>query len=338
MMSKNRRRCLQFVGSGRACSDGLSILCHAHDASRIGEAVADWLVDQSTESDHWNELNLDGVLQGDSAMAALVQRLVQRGIWCQSESRVSSWFLPTNQGLDPYLSEFGKTRRRQFRQHLERFHEMPGLEYSVAQDQPTLTTELAGLIDLHQKRWNAVGQPGTYADPAFRNFIHEAAELLLLRNQLRLVTLKQGKNLVAAQLQMISSDRSLAIYSSGMALDRSDLEPGRMLDAKTIAYAMAEQMSGIDYLRGDEPYKANLHAVPTPIVRVKAFAKHRMGRLERRLYQSTFEARQWIRRRRGSDVVQVLADLQAPKRPDVHPIDVVRYEAPHEPTAGLGEP
>ncbi len=115
MLSKSRRRCLQFLGSGRACSDGLSILCHTHQATRIGEAVADWLVDQSSESDHWNELNLDGVLQGDIAMAALVQRLVQRGIWCQSESRSSSWFLPTTQGLETYLSEFGKTRRRQFR-------------------------------------------------------------------------------------------------------------------------------------------------------------------------------------------------------------------------------
>ncbi len=178
---------------------------------------------------------------------------------------------------------------------------------------------------------------GTYADPAFRNFIHQAAELLLLRNQLRLVSLKQHSNLIAAQMQLITDDRSLAIYSSGMSLDRAKMEPGRLLDAQTIAFAMTEQLSGIDYLRGDEPYKANLHARPTPIVRVKAFAKHRVGRMERRLYQSTFEARQWLRRRRGNDMVRVLKDLQSPKLPASQAGAIVRYEAPHKPAAGSGD-
>ncbi len=54
MLSKSRRRCLQFLGSGRACSDGLfdSVSCQSRNSrwrSRSG-----LLVDQSSESDHWN--------------------------------------------------------------------------------------------------------------------------------------------------------------------------------------------------------------------------------------------------------------------------------------------
>ncbi len=314
MVAKGLRRKLQFLATGAACSDGLSIHCHSEDAEQVGYAIADWLIEHaSTDDDGWNELELDGVHHGDPAIAALVQRMVQRDIWCQSESRMNCWFLKTARSVDSYLADFGRTRRRQFRQHQQRLQSEPDLSLAVVSDQNELNRELASLIDLHQRRWNAVGQPGTYADPRFCEFVKEAATLKLMRDRLRLVSLKHQNQTIAAQLQLISSDKTLSIYSSGMSPEHAAIEPGRILDVNTIVYASEQGLPGIDYLRGNEPYKANLHAVPTPLVRIKAFSSRRLGRLERRLYQTAFEAKQWVRRQRGSQLIQILSNLHATK-------------------------
>ena len=75
-----------------------------------------------------------------------------------------------------------------------------------------------------------------------------------------------------------------------------------------------ENMDGIDFLRGDEPYKQRAGAQPTRVLRMRAFAPTLMPQLLHAAWWAGFEVKQWMRKRTGRTpvvVVEMPADQSA---------------------------
>ncbi len=303
------RRTLSMIGGGQACSDYASVLAQADEATDIADRMGRFLAEHAADSDlGWDMISIDGVVEGDRPFSALASALQESGVSLHAQSRMSTWFKPTDASWDAHLKNFGKTQRRKMRRWSERIDSTEGLEKVVAQSIEQTDDLLETLIQLHQRRWNADGQPGSFADPVFTEFVRQATRDFCRRGRLYLPTLTMDGRSIGSELHFVGGDGRLYCYSSGYDIDAAELEPGRILSASTLKHLYEAKLKGIDYLRGDEPYKKRMAATPARVFHFRAVAPTWLPRLRHAAWCTRFGLKQWMRRQTGRKPVEV-ADL-----------------------------
>ena len=95
----------------------------------------------------------------------------------------------------------------------------------------------------------------------FHEFHHEVAGRLLERGQLRVSWMELDGSPAAAEYHVADAKATYA-YQGGVDPDRLDEEPGRLSTILCLRAAIEEGHTQIDFLRGDEPYKAHWRATP----------------------------------------------------------------------------
>ena len=300
-------RTLSMIGDGQACSDFVSVLATPETAPSVAGQMGKLLADCSSDSrDGWDVIDIDGVSEGDPAMAAFANGLREGGASIHSHSRMSSWYRPCDASWEEHIKRHGKTPRRKLRKWSKQIESTEGLERSVAGTDQQLTQSMDALIDLHQRRWNADGEPGSFADPEFESFIRDSAADFYTRGRLYLPTLSHQNEIIAAELHFVGGNDRLYCYSSGYETNASDLEPGRVLHVDTLMHLYRENLAGIDFLRGDEPYKRRAGAKPTKVLRMRAAAPTLLPQIRHAAWWTGFEVKQWMRKRTGRTPVIVV--------------------------------
>jgi CelD/BcsL family acetyltransferase involved in cellulose biosynthesis len=128
--------------------------------------------------------------------------------------------------------------------------------------------DLDAFIDLHQKRWGALGLfPPTPGGDTSRVFVRRLFEEHGADGPLRLTFLTVGGRRIAAGIHFRTADGYL-YYNAGVDPDARDLSPGVVMIAEYVRRALAEGVRRLDLLRGDEPYKYEWGAVDEPIQRL----------------------------------------------------------------------
>ena len=306
-----RDRTLTMIGGGDACSDYVSILADPDHARDVGKHMGQHLGKTATDPiEGWDLIDIDGVVEGDDAMAAFALGLTESGVMLRAESRMHTWFVPRADSFADQLKRYGKTQRRQMRRAAEKITEDGPLQRIIARTEQDVERLLNAVIELHQKRWEAEGRAGSYADPEFRRFMLDAAKAFLNQDQLYLVCLQQEGKIVGGELNFLGQDKILYSFTSGYDLNASELGPGRILRVDAFLQMYEQQWRGIDYLRGDETYKHRLASVSRPIMRVRAFAPALLPKLRHAACCTGFEFKQWMRRKTGRSPIQI-CDLTA---------------------------
>ncbi len=315
---------LRFVGDGNACSDGLSVLCRPEDASQIGREMGQWLASIAGDRyDGWSLLDMDGIIEGDQAMIALAQGLKDGGAAAHAQSRMSTWFKATTDTWEDYLKKLSSQERRKTRRFSEKIDGTPELSRFSPQSESDVRETLDAFIQVHQRRWNEVGQPGSYAEPKFREFVHDVAQAFYRKGKLRLATVRLNDQMIGGDFQLIGSDGTLFGYSTGMDTRYSDLKTGHIMNVETLLYAYKHKSPGVDYMRGDEPYKARLTAEPRRLIRLRIVPNSAWSRLQHHAWLKGFELAQWVRRKRGSQPVTVLPNLERTHFEPLMPVDAL---------------
>lgn len=302
--SSETARTLSMIGDGEACSDHVSVLAAREDSVEIARLMGEHLA--RTASDHhlqgWDLIDIDGVVEGDQAMSALARGLKEGGARLHAQSRMSVWFKPADSCWDEHLKHHGKTQRRQMRRMREK---LDAMEKIVATTDEQIDELLGAVIDMHQRRWNAVGEPGSFANPAFREFIFVSAKQFAAHGRLHLRGLKVDGKIIAGELNMIGCNRILYSYSAGYDIDHADLEPGRLICIDGLLELYRSGLVGLDFMRGDESYKTRLATESHRLFRVRAVAPALLPRLRHAAWCTGFELKQWVRRRQGRPLVVV---------------------------------
>jgi CelD/BcsL family acetyltransferase involved in cellulose biosynthesis len=122
------------------------------------------------------------------------------------------------------------------------------------------------LCHLHQRRWEARGEPGIFGDPAAAAFHREAARAFLRSGALRLYSLRiDGR--IAAAIYAIQSGARVYLYLGAFDLAFARRSPGTLVIAHAIEAAIGEGATEFDFLRGREEYKYVWGAVERPTYR-----------------------------------------------------------------------
>ena len=283
-------RVVQMLGGGQVCSDYLTILAQPADTARVADALADLLArpaDAGEPAIRFDALQLAGIDADDPLVPRLADRLcTMHNMHLWRRAAHNCWRVELPATWDDYLAMQSKSHRKQLRRLERQVLTTDRATLHRVEHPDQLDHAWRILVDLHQRRRAAHGQPSCFAAQRFARFHRRLADELLAAGMLRLYWLELDGRPAAVEYQLAGDvekgDATIYAYQSGVDPDRLDQQPGQLITLATIAAAIDERRTAIDFLRGDEPYKAHWRAVPRPafdyrIVPPRVAAQLRLG-------------------------------------------------------------
>jgi CelD/BcsL family acetyltransferase involved in cellulose biosynthesis len=282
---------LRWLGSGEVCTDHLSLICRPHDRESVATAIAEAL---TTTCEDWDRLELDAVDADDAAIGLVITALEERGCLASRYPADAFWTLDLPASWEEYLAAISKSHRKQLRRLEREVLESDRVRWHQVRSQEELPRAWEALVDLHQRRRRSLGEPGCFASRAFHDFHRDVVERLFLKDQLRMSWLELDSSPAAAEYHLTDGTTTFA-YQGGVDPERLVEEPGRLSTILCLQSAIDERHACIDFLRGDEPYKAHWRAVSHPAVDYRVVPNRRLARLRGRLLAWSDTAADWMR-------------------------------------------
>jgi CelD/BcsL family acetyltransferase involved in cellulose biosynthesis len=119
---------------------------------------------------------------------------------------------------------------------------------------PDLEPWLTQLFELHTRRWQAVGEPGSYADPRRRAFHTELARTHLAAGTLALARLAHAGRPLALQLGLLAGERYYQLQE-GYDPEHGEERVATALRALALGDLLARGVRRYDFMAGDSRHK-----------------------------------------------------------------------------------
>ncbi len=291
-------RVLRWLGSGEVCSDYLGILCRPEVQYSVTQALADYLTEDAWENafdrPRWDLLQLDGVDAEDLAVGELIRHLADRGCTVHRRTGPACWRIELPDTWQQYLATLSKSHRKKLRR-LERdwFQAGRAVLHSVERA-AELDRAMEVLVDLHQRRRNALGEPGCFASKRFAAFHREVMPEMLRAGQLQLHWLELDGRPAAAEYHLGAAGVVYA-YQSGLDPGLLDEQPGRLAILATLRRAIEHGYRTFDFLRGDEPYKAHFRARPRRSLVIRVVPRRTAAQWRHNLWLAGSSVKRWVK-------------------------------------------
>ena len=252
--TRTHRRVLEFLGSGRVCSDHLSVVAAPGRQIEVAAELADFLA-SSVLRHQWDAIDLEGVDADDPAMAAFIDRCRAQQLGHVSlRGATASYWMALPESWESFLASCSKNRRKRLRRWQRRYIDSGRLQQSVATEAHQVPALFATLVELHNRRRRGLGQCGAFEDADFLEFHRAVLPEMLQSRQLRLSLVELDGRPIAAEY-ILRDDQTWLAYQSG--LDPASIEhgPGNLSLMLSVQEAIRHGARRLDFLRGEEPYK-----------------------------------------------------------------------------------
>ncbi|WP_182871010.1 GNAT family N-acetyltransferase [Rhodopirellula sp. JC639] len=265
---------IQFLGSGKACTDHLSLLVSADDCDEVCAAVAGWLARSAdvnqTPADRrlvWDSIELIGVDREDPAMNELARAMRTVGLGVEQTEGLGCYAIKLPPSWDEYVRMRSKSGRREVRQALKNI-DSGAIVVQRIECPRQLDSMWDQFVSLHQRRRHAAGTTGCFDHPPFEAFLRDAASRLLDAGLLELIVATNDGVPVAAHFAITDKDHWY-FYQSGMDPDAEALRPGLSMFCHAIRESIVTGRTTFDMMRGDEPYKLRWRAELMPAQEIR---------------------------------------------------------------------
>ncbi|HWB09118.1 MAG TPA: GNAT family N-acetyltransferase [Pirellulales bacterium] len=281
-------RVVRFLGSGRVCSEYLTVLAAPGTAPHVVRSLAQWLTGEGAAC--WDLLDFDGVAQDDGLLGQLADELSLAGHSTYRRVRERTWRLCLPASWDDLLAGLSKSRRGKIRAQERKFLASGRAQVKSAVDETTRRQGLEVLYRLHQARRESLGDDGCFTMPRFERFLEDAAARLDRSGQLRLQWLEVDGQPAAVEFDLLGGD-TLYYYQTGMNPELAEISPGWLLQIASLKRAISDGLAHFDFLRGDEEYKATWGAEPRPLAQVRVASRRPLARLRQQLWIAALEGK-----------------------------------------------
>jgi CelD/BcsL family acetyltransferase involved in cellulose biosynthesis len=167
--------------------------------------------------------------------------------------RVSDLNLIRENGGD-VLASLGKTTRRNLRRSMR---ELGAITTEQATNVAEAKEILAELIDLHQRRWIAKGEPGAFAGDRFRAFHDLLVESLMDRNAIMMFRVRTENATIGCKYGFLERNRMIS-YQVGTADFEGRVNPGLLTNLMCIQHCLELGLEEFNLMPADMPYKQEL--------------------------------------------------------------------------------
>jgi CelD/BcsL family acetyltransferase involved in cellulose biosynthesis len=279
---------------GLGVSDYLDLLLPAESeaAAAAVERLLDWLL----QAGGWDLLDLPN-LPAESPTAGLVTAAAERrGLrWARFETHRRP-YLALGGSWEQYLASRPQKLRYNLRARRRQLGALGALSFRHYRQPDEVQQQLPLAFALHARRWQDQYTSTLFSrSAAARRFYAEAAARLAGRGWLELATLEQGDRLLAFALCFLHQDR-LYYYLPAFDPDYARFAPSTSLLAHLIESSYARGLAELDFMLGDEVYKAQWASGSRGTLRLLVAAPGARGRLAIETCARALAAREQARR------------------------------------------
>jgi CelD/BcsL family acetyltransferase involved in cellulose biosynthesis len=172
--------------------------------------------------------------------------LLENQVPCSSVKLPGEW--------EEYLETLRPRRRQKVRASLRSLPNEHRALFDQCSSPQELSERLESLFELHQRRWLAVGEPGSFASTPRRHFYFDVANRLLKRGWLRLYSLRLNGRFVAHQFGFEYLGRLYDLQQC-FDIDYDKLGLGNALTAFVIRDSISRGVRNYDFLGDTAPHK-----------------------------------------------------------------------------------
>ena len=222
------------------------------------DAFAAALVERLLAERGWDELRIDGFELAEARAFGAAAPALEIG------EVVSPWTdLAAIRAADgDVVAALAKGPRGRIRRSLRALGEVTG---EWAETPAAARAIFDELVELHQARWHAAGEPGAFASPRALGFHRDLIEALAPSGRVVLYRASAGGETVGCLYGMVDRGR-LLFYQGGLAdsVD-SKVKPGLVAHALCMQECLERGIDAYDFLAGDARYKRELATEETHV-------------------------------------------------------------------------
>lgn len=173
-------------------------------------------------------------------------------------------------GFEAYLSRLSSNTRQQGRRLL-RAAQTAGVELQIAETPEQINEFFDEMVELHQHRWEAAGQPGCFSSQLFELFHREMAKQWVPSGRAVLSRIVVGGQTLAVKYGFRVGTK-FDFYQSGIRTDDEAApirSPGIVSFLLLMKWLCSQGVTDFDYLRGSSAYKRRLATTVQPLVQVR---------------------------------------------------------------------
>jgi len=189
-----------------------------------------------------------------------------------------------------YLALISQNKRNQIRRSIKEYNKIGELKLTIAENVEEALTILDELIELHQKRWTARGQPGAFSNPYFTNFHKDIIIGRLSYGEIQLLKLTAGQTTIGCLYSFIYNGNVL-FYQSGFNYMESNLfRPGLTCHYHAIIHNAILGHNHYDFLSDDNQYKISLGTDYNEMLNIfveKRGLKYKTWKLADKIYRTS---------------------------------------------------
>ena len=251
---------LSFIGDASIC-DFMDVLV---DPGHADEAYMDlW---QQLCAEDWSELELWGLMASSPTREHIKAYAAENGIAVTEEVEAVAPRLSLPDSWEGYLATLGKKDRHELRRKIRKLYESGAdVTFDVLSTQGEVVGAMDEFLDLHTR---SRADKTDFMTPEMETFFRRMASAMASEGLIRLFMLRVNRRPAACVL-CFDAGSYLYLYNSGYDPEFSSLSVGLVSKALCVQWAIENGMTGLDFLRGDEPYKYDLGAKDQEIYRIR---------------------------------------------------------------------
>lgn len=243
-------RVLRLMGDGTFDSDNLDLPVVPGWEKTFAEIVMKYLREHKNE---WDICRLN-TLPPSSLVGAYLAEQRESSSWTFVEYSSKSAAVALPDSWDLYLRMLSSEDRKNLARYTRRLEARHAVRIYRCSESDQLQGGLEALFRLHQGRWEAVGEPGTFSSPERRSFYAQLSQHLLARGWLELWVLELDGEIAAVQFAFHYRDRVFQLQE-GYDRRRTSDRLGFVLRGHVLRQLIAEDVRAYDFMGGDDSYK-----------------------------------------------------------------------------------
>jgi len=251
---------ITFIGDANIC-DFMDFLIGPLDADQAYKDIWSQLC-----SEEWTELELWGLMEASPTRAAVKELARQAGYSLKEEQEAVAPRLALPETWEDYLASLNKKDRHELRRKIRRaFDSGAEVTFDCLSTQADVVEAMDDFLELHTRSRQ---DKTDFMTPEMEQFFRRMASVMAAEDLIRLFMLRVNGKPAAAVL-CFDAGSHLYLYNSGYDPAYSGLSVGLVSKALCLRWAIENGKSGLDFLRGDEPYKYDLGAKDQEVFRLR---------------------------------------------------------------------
>jgi|HubBroStandDraft_1064217.scaffolds.fasta_scaffold09613_3 CelD/BcsL family acetyltransferase involved in cellulose biosynthesis len=284
-------KALRLMGDGSGDSDNLDVPVVPGCADRVALQLLRYLEHQSSLWD-FCEFN---TLPAESWVANRLMSLLEEKGWSYSTGQTPRCSVSLPGDWEAYLAELSSKVRKNYKYYHRKFEKQPATRIYRCSSDADWLARLEELFELHQKRWQSEGQPGSFSSLTRRGFYQDLSAVLLQRNWLEFWLLEIDGKTVATDYGFRYGDTAYALQA-GFDLAHGLDSPGFYLKGRMLKALIESGVRRYDFLGGFTESKARWNAQPSYYRHIHFALPGSRGTFYLAIRRDLRKGKEWLRR------------------------------------------